>query len=149
MSMQFSAVKSATDSIAATAIRVFRDELVESFYPGGWMPDADGIPNPHYRADLDINLSNANAGDVAHALGWRIVGGYLEVPISQAIEDCTAYLKRHIGRQSPAVPPRMLRDGPLLIECGRREGYLEQTIHRIALMLRVANQRGATHLTAA
>jgi hypothetical protein len=149
MTMQFSALKSPTPEVSASAMRVFRDELHERLYPGGWHPEAEGIPNPRYRPDLDINLSNANAAAVAAALGWHIVHGYLEVPIDQAIAACTAYLQQHIGRRSPELPARIIAGNPRFIDCGRREGYIEHQVHRIALMLREAKARGATHLAAA
>jgi hypothetical protein len=107
------------------------------------------IPNPRYRPELDINLSNVNAAAVAAALGWHIVDSYLEVPIDQAIAACTDYLQRHIGRRSPELPARIIAGNPRFIDCGRREGYIEHQVHRIALMLREAKARGATHLMAA
>jgi hypothetical protein len=149
MTMQFNAVKSTTAVVTASAIWVFGDELIEHFYPGGWTPDAEGVPNPAYRPDFDINLCNANAHDVAGALGWEIADGHLEVPIDPAIASCTAYLQRRVGRPSSARPPRAIHDAPLFIEALRPEGYLERTIHRIALMLREGKARGATHLVAA
>jgi hypothetical protein len=149
MTMQFNAVKSTTAVVTASATWVFCDELSERFYPGGWTPDAEGIPNPAYRPDLGINLCNANAHDVAHVLGWHIADGYLDVPIDQAIASCTAYLQRRVGRPSSARPPRVIHEAPLIIEAPRAEGYLERTIHRIALMLREGKARGATHLVAA
>jgi hypothetical protein len=149
MTMQFNAVKSTTAIVTASAISVFGDELIERFYPGGWTPDAEGVPNPAYRPDLDINLANGNAHDVAHVLGWQIADGYLEVSVDQAIASCTAYLQRHVGRPSFARPPCVIHDAPLIIEAPRAEGYLERTIHRIALMLREGKARGATHLVAA
>jgi hypothetical protein len=150
MSMQFTAAKRATSNVSANDVQVFRiEELTPSFSPPGeWDPYADPIANPAYRPEFDIDLCNANAAAVAAELGWRIVDGCLDVPINKALADCTTYLQRQIGRRSPALRARIIAENPRFIDCGREEGYIESQVRRIALMLREAEARGATHLTA-
>jgi hypothetical protein len=104
------------------------------------------IANPAYRPDLDINLSNDNAHEVIEALGYVVEEGFFQAPASAFKEAIHRYLQRGIGKIDPGIDAKIdaAPDRMTMIHCGRREGYLAQTMHRLAVMVDEGIRRGAT-----
>lgn len=49
---------------------VFGDEIFETLYPNGvFDPNVEPAPNPAYRTELDLSISNANADLIMETLG--------------------------------------------------------------------------------
>ncbi len=96
----------------------------------------------------EISLSNANGVDVLLAIGLEPEPAGI-VPLSAFAGLITAALRRHLGRRSPAIEPTS--DGApgrlTLIECGRREGYIEAQLGRLARLSQTGVVLGATHIS--
>lgn len=122
-----------------------REETTAVFYKDFLDPDDEGIPNPAYRPEFDINMTNHNARVVFEKLGVHVDdGGFFQVPVDEMINRCTAYLRRHFGKKSPGEKPYVLEGpGATFIHCGTDDGYIEKQVHRIAVLAREGKARGA------
>lgn len=109
--------------------------------------DAEPRRNPHYRPELDLNISEANARDVIETLGLVYEDSSFTCEIDQFINRCTSYLQSRVGKQSEAITAHCVGDrnrGPMMIDCGRAEGYMERTIRRALDLARAGKEMGAT-----
>ncbi len=95
----------------------------------------------------EISLSNANGVDVLLAIGLEPEPAGI-IPLSAFAGLITAALRRHLDRRSPAIettsdcaPGRLT-----MIECGRREGYIEAQLGRLARLSQTGVTVGATHI---
>ncbi len=95
----------------------------------------------------EISLSNANGVDVLLAIGLEPEPAGI-VLLSAFAGLITAALRRHLGRRSPAI--ETTSDGApgrlTLIEGGRREGYIEAQLGRLARLSQTGVVLGATHI---
>ena len=127
-------------------IEVFPDELACEL---GWI-DGEPVPNPAYRPELDVNLSNVNAVDVLGTLGYFVDEGTFEAPVGEFIERARRYLRSRIGK-APSVTEGLFvlatRGMPGLTML--QSGYTERTVHRLVVLAQEGRQAGATHITAA
>jgi len=154
MSMNFNAVaKQNIPNIGEVFGCVFGDETRRFIIPDGpsfkWTPEVDieQFANPDYRPELEINLSNCNMcmvlRDTLGLNGDSSEGFFVEIDVF--INLATNWLKRNFGKQSAEV--ESTQDGRV-VECGRREGYENQAIHRMVKVAREGRERGATHISA-
>ena len=102
--------------------------------------DMEGTANPEYNPIFDLNWTNHNADLVLAALGLSIHESYFEVPVSTLINLTTSWLKQNIGK--PSAGHRPIMDGRF-IHCGKVDGYLNTQIHRLSVLARAAQERGA------
>ena len=98
--------------------------------------------------DVELSLSNANAVDVLDALGIEdaISASPWPLPCFKAL--LVVARRKRIGHASPAIP---LTGTPepgsmVLIDCGRREGYIEQKLALLSDLVNHAAELGATHI---
>ena len=96
--------------------------------------------------DLDINVSNGNACDILVALGLspREQGG--ELRIDEFINRCRNWLRANIGKPGREIEPSVDAEPgrATFIDCGRREGYLNEKLHALAVMAERGREQGAT-----
>lgn len=97
---------------------------------------------------FDTCLTNSNAVDLLLALGLQPdpVGG--PMPLEQFANLVTAALRRHLGYRSPEIPPFCdQREGQMtVVTLGRREGYIEERLGELAILLQRSRAAGATHI---
>jgi len=66
--------------------------------------DEEEIPNPEYRNDLDLNITNRNAKIVMDALGFQFENGqYPVIPIDKFINIARRWLQTHIDKPSSGL----------------------------------------------
>lgn len=107
------------------------------------------VPNPKYRPDLDLNMSNRNAIFVAEAIGMTITDGEVEnMTIEEFIGRCDSWLRANFGKPSPEVPGDVSvgARGAVIHTAGVGQGYLSEKIRRCAVIAREGLSRGATHM---
>jgi hypothetical protein len=103
-----------------------------SFYIGNLK---DGATTINFVAELNINMSNSNAAMVLDALGipdTDCLCGHMNR--TQFANLCTSWLQQHIGKQSAEIDASIARGvlGATFIDCGVREGYINQQIRRLS-----------------
>jgi hypothetical protein len=130
---------------------VFPDEWSDPYLtdpddPWG-MSDEEPKPNPHYRNDLTLNMTNENANALFAALGF--VDPDALIPIDQFINIATHWLQKSVGKPSGEVAGSMDQQPgrPTMIDFGRRAGYLNEKIIKAVKIAREGKARGATHIS--
>ncbi len=129
-----------------------RDEL----NPGDWVMNPETgweeeVPNPSYRADLDINVATRNARIILDALGYELDDeGFWSDSITTFLSRGQAYLRSRLGKQSKGFDDVISEGpGPRMIDCGLPNGYAEKQIHRLVVMAQEGQSRGAVTIYAA
>jgi hypothetical protein len=92
--------------------------------------------------DLDIQMSNGKARMVLNALGLPNTDnlcGYMDRV--QFANLCASWLQQHIGKQSAKIEESVTRGtfGATFIDCGVREGYVNERIHQLSEAARTAD----------
>ena len=106
----------------------------------------DDYRNPDYRPDLELNLSNANfvylMRDVLCFEG-NAYGGF-EVDINVFITVAQKWLRNNLGKPSKEVPEveEIGPCGATLVQCGIREGYENEKIHRMVIIAQQGKEHG-------
>ena len=140
MSISFYAGKRVGDSVTW----VFdKDEITERFYKD-YMDD-EGTPNPAYRPELDVNMSNRNAAYVLFQLGIALEDGYFSTPVEEFINRCTNLLKGSLkGRKQGILTTVQAEPGyATMIDCGVEQGYVERQVLRLSILAQEGKARGA------
>ena len=122
----------------------YKDEVYKTDFAG----DPKDFTNPDYNPEHDLNLSNANAGEVFDVLGYDVYDG--SVPIDEFIARATQWLQKNIGKPSQAQDAEV-DDQPnkiTTISGGKREGYFNDVIMRMNKIARDGKRMGATHVGA-
>ena len=101
----------------------------------------------------DVNLANVNAAMVLRHLGFAEIasdpcgGAILAEQLRTRIREALATIKAVPGLDSATETTETVgAQGAVWIECGRREGYLEDTLRRL---LEVAEFAGNEYVTVA
>jgi hypothetical protein len=112
-----------------------------------WYDMAEHEANPLYDPRIDCNLSNSNAREVMHTIGIDMDES-APIPVEKFINLVAVARRNYIGKPSPslvdvidAVPGQ-----PTFIHCGRREGYVEETLKRFSELAQAAKEYGASHI---
>ncbi len=97
---------------------------------------------------MEINVSNANGADLLLAIGLDPYADYSPMPIDAFSAIVTAALRRRLDQRSPELetgidqqPGRMT-----IINCGRREGYIEERLGKLAALVQQSRAADATHI---
>ena len=90
-----------------------------------------------------VNVGNENAGAILRELGYSIEDSYFTAPIDEFIGRCRSWLRRNIGKRSNEI--EAVQDGNW-IECGRREGYLNEKIMLLVLIAEAGKTQGGTKI---
>lgn len=140
MSITFYAGKRVGDSVTW----VFdKDEITERFYKDYY--DEEGTPNPAYRPELDINMSNRNAAYVLFHLGIALEDGF-STPIDEFINRCTNLLKGSLkgGKKQGLLTTMQTEPGyATIIDWGIDQGYVEKQVLRLSILAQEGKARGA------
>ena len=117
------------------------------FYQTDWPYDKAPTPNPDYNPEEDLSLSNANMREVMDALGYDAEDN---IPIDEFIGKATQFLKKSIGKLSPAEPDQVDQKagGGAFIDAGKPEGYFQKAVMAMSKIARIGKERGGTHVTA-
>ena len=103
--------------------------------------DCEGTANPEYNRIFDINWATRNAKMVLAALGLQLgEDEYFEISIDSLIGLTTSWLRQHLNRPVAGLEPVM--DGRF-IHCGQDDGYINAQVHRLSVLARAAQERGA------
>lgn len=123
-----------------------------SFYPATATPMVEGnetytliAPIHGFESMDDINLSNSNARAVLAALGIDAdEGGTIDLAAFAGL--ASSWLQHNIGKRSAEIESIISRGalGATIVDCGLREGYLNEKIHALASMARIGLANGAT-----
>jgi hypothetical protein len=145
MSITFYAGKQVGDSIEWVFTK---DELADRNYTDPMDPDDEGTPNPAYRPELDVNLSNRNAAYVLAELGIELDDGYFSIPINDLLIRCTNLLRGSLKykRQGIRTTVQAEPGHPTIIDMGIEEGYVERQVMRISVLAREGKARGAEYI---
>ena len=94
-----------------------------------------------------MNVSNANAADLLLAIGLNPDVAQAPLPLDAFSALVTSALRRHLDRRSPALETVIDQEpGKLaMIHCGRREGYIEETLSALAALVQRSRTIKATH----
>lgn len=168
MGMAFYASKRSTANPAGEW--VFTDtELKQGDYVGP--EDSETfVPNPSYRPEFNIDMSDANARLVLEALGYAVEGGSWDANPQEFLARIDQWLRRNLDRPSKGIPTRVTGDvmtierivapGTVVteqvstnlrrfIDCGIPDGYVNRQVRRLAVFTREAIRRGADLIYAA
>jgi hypothetical protein len=110
-----------------------------SFYLGNLK---DGVATIDFVKDLDIDMSNGRARMVLNALGLPDADDLCgQMDRVQFANLCASWLQQHIGRQSAKIEESVTRGalGATFIDCGVREGYVNQRIRQLSEAARAAD----------
>ena len=144
-SMSFSAGAKGKDNMWRQSVES-GDRYHPDVYKADYPYDADPKPNPDYKPELDLTLSNANMRQVFDELGYPTdLEDVPPFPIDEFIAKTTQWLQKAIGKPSPEEKPQ--QDGNI-ISGGKPEGYYNQVIKSMNHIARVGKQNGATHVWA-
>tara|TARA_B100000941_G_C28459182_1_gene529718 strand:+ start:277 stop:726 length:450 start_codon:yes stop_codon:yes gene_type:complete len=127
------------------------DRYHPDVYKADYPYDADPKPNPDYKPELDLTLSNANMRQVMDELGYPTdLEDVAPFPIDEFIAKTTQWLQKAIGKPSPEEKPTIDQNpgGVAMIRGGKPEGYYNQVIKSMNHIARVGKQEGATHVWA-
>jgi len=127
------------------------DRYHPDVYKADYPYDADPKPNPNYKPELDLTLSNANMRDVFAELGYPTdLEEQSPFPIDEFIAKTTQWLQKHIDKRSKEEPTTVDKNpnGPTMIRGGKPEGYYNQAIMQMNSIARTGKQNGATHVWA-
>ncbi len=96
---------------------------------------------------FELSLSNSNGIDILLALGLTPDPASEPYPITRIANLVTAALRRHLGNRSPELVT--CTDAPkgrlAIVYCGRREGYIEDRLGKLAQLIQHSRAIGATH----
>lgn len=115
--------------------------------------DVEPPPNPHYKPELNLNLSNSNSQAVIEELG---LGNYYDgeldgwaIPIDIFIAFATQWLKKHIGKRDPGTDTVVDKmPGRITIYSGgRSEGYMNEKIQKALYIAKEGKKLGATQMS--
>jgi len=149
-SMSFSAGSKGKDGMWRPSIDS-GDRYHPDVYKADYPYDADPKPNPDYKPELDLTLSNANMRQVMDELGYPTdLEDVAPFPIDEFIAKTTQWLQKAIGKPSPEEKPTIDQNpgGVAMIRGGKPEGYYNQVIKSMNHIARVGKQEGATHVWA-
>ena len=118
---------------------ILSKETISHFYSDN-EDDCEGTLNPDYNPIFDINWSNDNASMVLGTLGIHVCEGYFEVSLKSVVNLTTQWLRNHINK--PVAGRTTFADGRN-IHLGTNDGYLNNQIHRLSVLARAAQERGA------
>ncbi|TVS15922.1 MAG: hypothetical protein EA417_12010 [Gammaproteobacteria bacterium] len=107
--------------------------------------NAEPAINPHYRGELDFNLSNRNMALVMSALSLRMSDEGALFKIEEFQAATTRWLTRNMGVPSQEIPTTKCSEDRW-VEFGVDEGYLNRKIEQAAAIAREGRTRGATHI---
>ena len=110
-----------------------------SFYLGNLK---DGVTTIDFVKDLDIDMSNGRARMVLNALGIPDTDDLCgQMDRVQFANLCASWLQQHIGRQSAQIEESVTCGafGATFIDCGVREGYVNQRIRQLSEAARAAD----------
>jgi len=145
-SMSFSAGAKGEDNMWRSSVDS-GDRYHPDVYKADYPYDAEPKPNPDYKPELDLTLSNANMRQVMDELGYPTdLEDASPFPIDEFIAKTTQWLQKAIGKQSPEEEPQ--QDGNM-ISGGKPEGYYNRVIKQMNSIARSGKQNGATHVWAA
>lgn len=98
-----------------------------SFYT--WIKGTQGSA----RSGPDFN--NRNAGLVLQALGYTVEDGFFSAPLAEFAARAAQWLQKSLGQRSEEVQAQDLTGdiGPVWIEAGLREGYMQERIHDLSV----------------
>ena len=97
---------------------------------------ADGAPE-----HLEVNLANRNATLVLAELGYATDdNGCFSAPTTEFLAVCRSWLARNLDRPSLEMPTVEL--SPSWVDCGRPEGYLNNTVRRLVALAQAAREAG-------
>jgi len=110
-----------------------------SFYLGNLK---HGSTTVDFVKDLDVQMSNGNARMVLNALGSPDADdlcGHMDR--IQFANLCASWLRQHIGKPSAKIDESVTRGtfGATFIDCGVREGYINQRIRELSEAARAAD----------
>jgi hypothetical protein len=128
------------------------DRYHPDVYKADYPYDADPKPNPDYKPELDLTLSNASMRQVFATLGYPTdLEDQSPFPIDEFIGRTTQWLQKAIGKQSPEEPTTIDDNpgGPTMISGGKPEGYFNKVIKDMNHIARTGKSNGATHIWAA
>lgn len=118
-----------------------------SFYPAYYEEAANSWrPIPGIDA---FNLANGSAAEFAAVLGMTLEAGIVAAtPIATLEPRCIRYLQSRVGRPDAARPARVYQHPghAQIIDCGRREGYLQARVAEFLALIREGRVCGATHV---
>jgi hypothetical protein len=121
----------------------------DMYEPAAYGPDPISDPkyNPDFKPEWDLHLSNVNMRDVFHVLGYDVED---TAPINEFIAQTVQFLRKSIDKRSPEEPDDVTRHdgGGAFIDVGKREGYYQDVVMRMAKIARIGKERGATHVYA-
>ncbi len=149
-SMSFSAGSKGKDGMWRSSIDS-GDRYHPDVYKADYPYDADPKPNPDYKPELDLTLSNANMRQVMDELGYPTdLEDAAPFPIDEFIAKTTQWLQKAIGKPSPEEKPTIDQNpgGVAMISGGKPEGYYNQIIKSMNHIARIGKQEGATHVWA-
>jgi hypothetical protein len=150
-SMSFSAGSKGKDGMWRPSIDS-GDRYHPDVYKADYPYDADPKPNPDYKPELDLTLSNANMRQVMDELGYPTdLEDVAPFPIDEFIAKTTQWLQKAIGKPSPEQKPDIVKQpyGATMISGGKPEGYFNRIIKRMNEIARTGKAKGATHVWAA
>lgn len=98
--------------------------------------------------DFEFCFSNANGLDLLDALGIEDAYATQPWPIQCFRALVTVARRKRLGHISPEIPTTEDRkEGRLtVIDCGRREGYIERRLEELSNLLNRSIEAGATHM---
>lgn len=116
-----------------------------------WESEIIRTPNPDYVPDAGMDLSCANADALFAALGLPLADGPSRFAIDEVVTAAVRWQAKADFVASAEIPASVSTGarGATIIDCGRREGYLNEKVamlHRLAVEGR---KLGATWLCAA
>ena len=150
-SMSFSAGAKGKDNMWRQSVES-GDRYHPDVYKADYPYDADPKPNPDYKPELDLTLSNANMRQVFDELGYPTdLEDVPPFPIDEFIARTTQWLQKAIGKPSPEQKPDIVKQpyGATMISGGKPEGYFNRIIKRMNEIARTGKAKGATHVWAA
>jgi hypothetical protein len=96
---------------------------------------------------FELNVGNDNGDDLLLAIGLDPAAEQWPMLIDAFSALVTAALRLHLDRRSPTSDPFVDQyPGQMtFIHCGRREGYIEEKLDELAVLVQRSRSAGATH----
>jgi hypothetical protein len=125
-----------------------------NFYAGkDFGSNSFGPADPAFDWDTALNIGAGNAGYVMAHLGFEVEHDTVSVEIGAFIAACEKHLaaaKANPSIQLNSFETRKQRDdgsfGPLIIECGLPEGYVERKVESMLAIAKAGLAHGATEM---
>jgi hypothetical protein len=97
---------------------------------------------------FELNVSNANGADLLVSLGFTPDVSYPPVAIASFAALVTHALRRRLAKRSPELDTIIdhLPGAMTVVHCGRREGYIEERLGDLAVLVQRSLAAEATHL---